>query len=289
MSYVTDPSKWGDITPDMYDEINAEIEKTFDEGCHGNCASCESGCEDQNHLPVFAKRMYIVTSGKGGTGKSTVCAMLACELARQGLKVGLLDCDLSASTIPQLLGLEGQVLSAEDNKMMPVTAPQGMKVMSFNLVEPDRSAPVLWVSADQSNVVNYMYTGTVWGELDVMLLDMPSGGGDIPLNLYTAFPLDGTIIVTNPGQLAVSPVQRCISMVRSLLAAPVAIIENKAFGTEPTIGGLYDLPLVCQQVALPLSAEITALSDEGAIDQADCTPLAPVVEFIKNAVASKKR
>lgn len=287
MSYVTDPSKWKDITPEMYDEINAEIDETFAEGCHGNCASCETGCDDQNsnHLPIFAKRMYIVTGGKGGTGKSTVAVMLAYELARQGLKVGLLDCDLCCSTVPQLMGLEGQVLSGEDQKMIPVTSPEGIQVMSFNLIEPDRTAAVLWPSGDQSNVVQYMYSGTAWADLDVMIVDMPAGGGSVPLNLFTSFPLSGTIVVTNPGALAVGPVQRSIAMYRTLLAAPVALVENKAWDETPSCHEMYDLPPMCMKVALPLSAEITALGDEGQMAKADCAPLQPVVEYVKNMVA----
>ncbi len=294
MSIITDPSKWKDITPDMYDQINEEIERTFSEGCHGNCSSCESGCDDKNHLPMFAKRMYIVTSGKGGTGKSTVTVMLAYQLARQGLKVGILDCDLSASTIPQMMGLIGrQVTSAPDNKMNPVISPEGIKVMSFNLIEADRTAPVLWPSGDQYNVVSYMYSGTLWGELDVLLVDMPSNGGDVHLNLFTEFPLSGTIIVTNPGYLAVGPVQRCISLCRSLMAAPIAFIENKTFDIVPTWQAAYELSPLCQFVALPLEAEITAAGDEGTMHQVDCSALTPVVAYIQRqaqmALPTKKK
>ncbi len=229
--------------------------------------------------------MYIVTSGKGGTGKSTVTVMLAYELARQGARGGILDCDLSASTIPQMMGLLGhQVTSAPDNKMNPVVSPEGIKVMSFNLIEADRSAPVLWPSGDQYNVVSYMYSGTLWGELDVLLVDMPSNGGDVHLNLFTEFPLSGTVIVTNPGSLAVGPVQRCISMCRSLMAAPVALVENKSFDTVPTCQTMYDLSPLCQFVALPLDAEITAAGDDGTMSQVDCSALTPVVAYMNRMV-----
>lgn len=285
MSFVTDPSKWKDITPDMYDQINDEIEQTFAQGCHGNCSSCEGSCEEKNHLPVFAKRMYIITSGKGGTGKSTVTVMLAYELARQGAKVGILDCDLAASTIPQLMGLVGRrVTSAGENTMNPVVTPEGIKVMSYNLIEADPTTPMLYPSGDQYNVVSFMYSGTLWGELDVLLVDMPASGGDVHLNLFTEFPLSGTVIVTNPGNLAVEPVQRCISMCRSLMAAPVALIENKSFDNVPTWQSQYDVSPLCQFVALPLEAEITAAGDEGTMKEVDCTPLAPVVAYMNRMV-----
>lgn len=286
LHFITDPNSWKDITPDMYDEINAQIEQTFDEGCHGQCSSCESGCDSSNQLPVFAKRMYAVTGGKGGTGKSTVTALLAGALARRGLKVGVLDCDLPCSAIPQLMGLHDRVLS-EENKMSPVVTPEGIEVMSMNLIAEDRAEPVLWAGIDTFNVVNYLYTGTTWGELDVMLLDMPSGAADVPLNLYTSFPVDGSIIVTEPGTLPYVATQRTINMTSMLMSRPVAYVENRALDTLPVSADQYALPAGCLKLALPLDAAIAAGAEEGALASAEVPALAPLVELIAKAVADK--
>ena len=283
--FITDPSSWKDITPDMYDEINAQIEETFDEGCHSQCSSCESGCDDK--LPVYAKRMYAVTGGKGGTGKSCVTVLLAAALARKGLRVGVLDCDLPGSTIPQLMGLHDRVMG-EEQRMKPVITPDGLEVISMNLIAADRAEPILWAGIDTSNVVNYLYTGTDWGELDVMLLDMPSGAGDVPLNLYTSFPVDGTIIVTEPGSLPFVPTQRTINLCSMLMSKPVAYIENRALSTAPVSADQYTLPAGCLKTALPLDAELAAKAEEGDLTSYDAPALDAVVALIQKAVADKK-
>lgn len=284
-NFITDPNSWKDITPDMYDEINAQIEQTFDEGCHGQCSSCESGCDDK--LPVFAKKLYTVTGGKGGTGKSTVTVLLACALARKGLRVGVLDCDLPGSTIPQLMGLNDRVMS-ENEIMSPVVTPEGLEVISMNLIAADRAEPVLWAGIDTFNVVNYLYTGTNWGQLDVMLLDMPSGAADVPLNLYTSFPVDGSIIVTEPGSIPYVPTQRTIHLCSMLMNKPVAYIENRSMTGAPVSAGQYELPPACLKVALPLDPELTAKAEEGDVQSYSAPSLDPVVELIARAVAGEK-
>lgn len=284
-NFITDPSSWKDITPDMYDEINAQIEETFDEGCHGQCSSCESGCDDK--LPVFAKKLYTITGGKGGTGKSTVTVLLAYALTRKGLRVGVLDCDLPGSTIPQLMGLHDRVMS-ENEVMSPVVTPEGIEVISMNLIAADRSEPVLWAGIDTFNVVNYLYTGTRWGELDVMLLDMPSGAADVPLNLYTAFPVDGSIIVTEPGSLSWVATQRTIHLCSMLMNKPVAYIENKGESAVPVSADQYELPPACLKAALPLDPALRVKAEAGSLADWDAPALAPVVELIAHA-AGKER
>ncbi len=293
LGFITDPSKWKDITPDMYDEINAQIDQTFEEGCHGDCSSCQSDCDSRENggqkLPVFAKRMYAVTGGKGGTGKSSVCVMLAAELNRRGLKVGILDCDIYNSSIPQLMGLKGPIQRGEEDKMVPVTSPEGILVNSINLIVDDRNEAIIWPGVDAFNIVAYLYTDTLWGELDVLLLDMPSGAGDIPLNLYTTFPVDGTVIVTGPGELAVAPTQRCINLCAMLMSPPIAYVESKGFTEEPVSDGLYVLPKGCVTVSMPLCADVTALGDDGQLQKIDSLPLLPVVERIEKAAQMTKK
>jgi Mrp family chromosome partitioning ATPase len=286
LSFITDPSRWKDITPDMYDEINAEIEQTFDEGCHGDCSSCSSDCDhrESNELPKFAKRMYAVNGGKGGAGKSSVTVLLAGELARRGLKVGVLDCDIYTAVLPHMLGLEGPVHRGEGGAPLPVYTESGIAVMSVDLILDKPMDPVLWPGVDAFNILNYLYTSTLWGELDVMLLDMPSGCGDIPLNLYTTFPVDGTIAVTNPGSLAVEAVQRCINLSMMLMSPTVAYVENKSFAETPISEEAYVLPHGCVSVSIPLSGEIAAQGDEGTLEGLDCPQLQPVADLVERAV-----
>ena len=288
LSFITDPSRWKDITPEMYDEINDQIEQTFSQGCHGNCASCQSDCdsreEQDGRLTKFAKRVYAVNGGKGGAGKSSVTVLLAAELARKGLKVGILDCDIYTATIPHLMGMEGPVLRAEGGGPKPHVSSLGIEVMSVDLILDKQMDPVLWPGVDAFNILNYLYSSTAWSELDVMLLDMPSGCGDIPLNLYTSFPLDGAIAVTNPGSLAVEAVQRCINLGMMLMLPTVGYVENKSFVPQPVSAEAYELPRGCVAVALPLSGDVAALGDEGALEELECPELAPIVEVLERAV-----
>lgn len=259
------PENFDKITPDMYDELNQQIEDIWEGGCHGDCGSCESDCND-NAYPKFAKRLYAVTSGKGGTGKSTVTALLARNLAARGLKVAVLDADLAAATLPALLGAQGPV-SSDGDKVNPVSVTDHIKLLSYDLIADDPYEPVLWPGGDMFNVVNYLYTSGNWGEdNDIMLIDMPSGAGDIPLNLYTAFPVDGTIIVGEPSAVAIGPLRRCVSMTRMFLSAPVAYVENKSLDGGAHLAPQLDLGAKCVNFALPLSPELA--SHDGAITPA---------------------
>ena len=251
------PENFDKITPDMYDELNQQIESIWDNSCHGDCGSCESDCND-NAYPKFAKLLLAVTSGKGGTGKSTVTALLARNLAKRGLKVAVLDADLACAAMPTLLGVNQRVVT-EDDKAVPVPAGENVKLLSYNLIADDPFEPVLWPGGDLFNVVNYLYTGGAWGEdNDVFLIDMPSGAGDIPLNLFTAFPVDGTVIVGENSEVAVTPLRRCVSMMRMFLSAPVAYVENKSLDGEVHLADQLDLGHKCQNYALPLSPEVAS-------------------------------
>lgn len=273
-----------DITPEMYDQLNAEIERTFEEGCHGDCGSCASGCESNpNVLPKFAKRLFAVTGGKGGTGKSTLTVLLAHALTRRGLKVGILDADISGSSIPQLLGVTGPVVSQED-KMKPVVTKEGMEVMAFNLIAQDLTEPVIWPGADTANVVSYLYTGTAWSELDVLLMDMPAGAGDVPLNIYTTLPVDGVVLVAEPGTVGVPAVARCAALCAMLMSPPVAFVENKALSAVPVSADRYDLPVGCMKLAVPLSADIAAACDEGELGKVAAPELEPLAAMMVAAV-----
>lgn len=256
-----DPANFDKITPDMYDQLNQQIEDIWEGGCHGDCGSCESDC-NENAYPKFARLLLAVTSGKGGTGKSTVTALLARELAGRGLKVAVLDADLAGASMPMLLGARGPVTSS-GNKVVPVQVTDHIKLLSYDLISDDPSEPVLWPGGDIFNVVNYLYTSGSWGEdNDVFLIDMPSGAGDVPINLFTAFPVDGTIIVGEPSRLAEAPLRRCVAMTRMFLSSPVAYVENKSLDGGAHLAPSLDLGAKCVNFALPLSPELAAQDGE---------------------------
>lgn len=272
------------ITPDMYEKLNQEIEDIWEGGCHGDCGSCESDCND-NAYPTFAKVLLAVTGGKGGCGKSTVTALLAFALAKKGLKVGVLDADIAGGTLPVVLGAKGPIVS-HNNKVVPAKLDNGTQVLSYNLIADKLDDPVLWPGGDAFNVVNYLYTSALWDELDVMLIDMPSGAGDVPINLYTAFPVDGTIIVGEDSVLSEIPVQRCVGMTRMFLSAPWAYVENKSLDGECHRASVYDLPEKCISTTLPLDPALAG-AENGCLADVEVDGLEPVLERIMAAVEKK--
>ena len=281
---MIDPKDFDKITPDMYDELNKEIEDIWEGGCHGDCGSCESDC-NPNAYPTFAKALVAVTGGKGGCGKSTVTALLAFALNRKGYKVGVLDADIACGTIPVLMGAKGPI-ATQDNKVVPARLDNGIQVLSYNLIADNLAEPVLWPGGDAFNVVNYLYTSAQWDELDVLLIDMPAGAGDVPINLYTAFPVDGTVIVSEDSALSVVPVQRCVGMTRMFLSPPWAYVENKSPDGVCRQAGAYDLPDKCVTAALPLDPALAGAGD-GCVAQAEAAGLEPVLERIEAAVADR--
>lgn len=283
---MIDPKDFDKITPDMYDQLNQEIEQIWDGGCHGDCGSCESDCND-NAYPAFAKVLLAVTGGKGGCGKSTVTALLAFALAQKGYRVGVLDADIAGATMPLLLGAKGPIIS-QGNNVVPAKLDNGIQVLSYNLIADKLSDPVLWPGADTFNVVNYLYTSGAWEELDVMLIDMASGGGDVPINLYTAFPVDGTIIVGEDSALAEVPVQRCVGMTRMFLSAPWGYVENKSPDGQAHRAGAYDLPDKCVVTALPLLPELAGVSGDPCLRDMETDCLAPLLERIEAGIRERK-
>lgn len=279
---MIDPKDFDKITPDMYEQLNREIEDIWEGGCHGDCGSCESDC-NSNAYPTFAKTLLAVTGGKGGCGKSTVTALLAFALERRGLKVGVLDADIAGGTLPILLGAKGPVTS-EDSKVIPVRLDSGMQVLSYNLVADDLTEPVLWPGGDAFNVVNYLYTSGLWDELDVMLIDMPSGAGDVPINLYTAFPVNGTVVVGEDSVLARIPVQRSINMTRMFLSSPWAYVENRSL--DGVCHQSYDLPEGCLCCTLPLDPQLAGIGD-GCLRDLSFPELEPLLDRIVQAVEKK--
>lgn len=281
---MIDPKDFDKITPEMYDQLNQEIEDIWEGGCHGDCGSCESDC-NENAYPSFAKVLLAVTGGKGGCGKSTVTALLAFALNQKGLKVGVLDADIAGATIPLVMGAKGPIAS-KDNKVVPARLDNGIQVLSYNLIADKLADPVLWPGGDTFNVVNYLYTSAAWDELDVLLIDMPSGAADVPINLYTAFPVDGTVIVGEDSALSAVPVQRCVGMTRMFLSPPWAYVENKSLDGVCHRAAAYDLPDKCVCAALPLDPALAGAGD-GCLADAEAAGLEPVLERILAAVAER--
>lgn len=170
-----------------------------------------------------------VVSGKGGVGKSLVTSLLASDMAKKGYKVGIMDADITGPSIPRYFGLEGRALADEEGQILPMTAENGVKVMSVNLVVEHAEDPVVWRGPILANAVKQFYTDVVWGELDYLFVDMPPGTGDVPLTVFQSLPIDGIVVVTSPSDLVGMIVAKAITMAKRMGINIVGAVENMSY------------------------------------------------------------
>jgi ATP-binding protein involved in chromosome partitioning len=205
------------------------------------------------------KHVIAVSSAKGGVGKSTVAVNLACAFAALGLRTGLLDLDVYGPSAPTLLGVAGKkpVMNA-DKTLQPLDA-HGLKTMSIGyLVEA--SSALIWRGAMATSAVRQMIDDVAWGELDVLLLDLPPGTGDVQLTLVQRVPLAGAVIVSTPQELALADVRRGLAMFEKTHAPVLGVIENMAYfenaGARTYIFGQGGARRVAEEAGAPFLGEI---------------------------------
>ena len=177
------------------------------------------------------KRIIAIASGKGGVGKSTCAANLACALKHLGRQVGLLDCDIYGPSIPLMMGVyERPTVSAGERLVPPIN--HSVKVMSIGLLL-ENDQPVIWRGPMISKTIQQFLFAVDWGDLDFLLVDLPPGTGDAQLSLCQAVPLDGGVIVTTPQEASLGVVRKGIAMFRKVNVPLLGIIENMSYFTAP--------------------------------------------------------
>ncbi len=181
--------------------------------------------------PAHVRRVVAVASGKGGVGKSTVAANLACAFAALGRRTGLLDADVYGPSVPKMLGLVGEPAVGPDNKLRPVMA-WGVACASIGLLV-DEGAPMIWRGPMASSAVGQLLNDVAWGTeaepLDVLVIDMPPGTGDVQLTLAQRTLTDGAVIVSTPQEVALIDVRRGAEMFRKTATPILGVVENMAF------------------------------------------------------------
>ena len=203
----------------------------------GECGKDQQSCGIQNNPLNNIKKIIGVMSGKGGVGKSTVSALIARNLAKQGYKVGVLDADITGPSIPRLLGVkDAKAMGAPNNCIYPVQSSDGIKVMSLNLLLEDENQPVIWRGAMISNTVKQFYTDVIWGELDYLLIDMPPGTGDVSLTVMQSIPINGIVMVSIPQDMVSMIVAKAVNMVRKLNIEIIGLVENMSYIVCPDCG-----------------------------------------------------
>ncbi len=185
------------------------------------------------------KHIVAVASGKGGVGKSTTAANLAVGLARLGLKVGVLDADIYGPSVPKIFGITGKPRLVSGRTLAPMEA-YGLKIMSIGFLI-DEETPMIWRGPMVISAITQMLREVAWGELDVLIVDMPPGTGDAQLTMAQQTPLAGAVIVSTPQDLALLDARRGIAMFRKVEVPILGIVENMSYFIAPDTGNRYDI------------------------------------------------
>jgi ATP-binding protein involved in chromosome partitioning len=172
------------------------------------------------------RNVIAVGSGKGGVGKSTTAVNLALALAADGLKVGILDADVYGPSVPMMLGLSGKPDSPDGKSIVPMRA-HGVEAMSIGLLV-DQDAPMIWRGPMATQALNQLLNDTRWGDLDVLVVDLPPGTGDIQLTMAQKIPVAGAVIVTTPQDIATLDARKALRMFEKVAIPVLGVVENMA-------------------------------------------------------------
>lgn len=190
-------------------------------------------------LPTV-KKIIGVASGKGGVGKSTTAVNLALALAQMGKKVALVDADIYGPSIPTMLGYEGQPLLSDDGKTFNPFETYNIKSISIGSLI-SRDTPIIWRGVKISSALEQLMTQTNWGEIDIMVIDMPPGTGDIQITLSQRVEMDGVVIVSTPQDIALIDAIKGVNMFKKTGTPILGIIENMSYFICPCCGARSDI------------------------------------------------
>jgi Mrp family chromosome partitioning ATPase len=228
------------------------------------------------HLNAI-KRVLAVMSGKGGVGKSSVAALLAVALRQQGQRVGVLDADITGPSIPRMFGLH-ETPPMGPVGILPAETKTGIRVMSINLLLPSEDEAVIWRGPLVGGAIRQFWGDVVWGDLDVLVVDLPPGTSDASLTVMQSIPLNGVVLVTSPQDLAGMVVRKAARMAWQMKVSIVGLVENMAYAVCPNCGERIEVfgPSQAMRTAtqlgvpmlgqLPLDPDLARRCDAGEIE-----------------------
>jgi ATP-binding protein involved in chromosome partitioning len=276
------------------------------------------GGQAQREIP-FAQpdsltKVYAIASGKGGVGKSSVTVNLAIAMAKQGLKVGVVDADIYGHSVPAMLGVADTRPTQVEDLIMPVPTPSGVSVISIGMLKPRRDQVVAWRGPMLDRALVQMLADVYWGDLDVLLLDLPPGTGDVAISLGQHLPSAEVIVVTTPQEAAAEVAERAGTMASMMHQRVIGVIENMSFMPCPhctaegiehrleifgkgggarvaaTLGGRfgYDVP-VLGEIPIDLSLREGGDSGKPVVDSDPTAPAALVLSDVARGLSGRGR
>ncbi len=180
------------------------------------------------------RNVIAVGSGKGGVGKSTTAVNLAAALMQEGLRVGVLDADIYGPSIPAMLGIEGKPASPDGKTIEPMHG-HGLEAMSIGVLV-DQDTPMIWRGPMATSALMQLFNDTRWGDLDILVVDLPPGTGDIQLTLSQKIPVAGAVVVTTPQDIATLDAKKAVKMFEKVEVPVLGVIENMAVHVCSTCG-----------------------------------------------------
>ncbi len=243
------------------------------------------------------QKVVAVMSGKGGVGKSSVAAMLAVELRRQGKRVGVLDADITGPSIPQVFGMSEAPTMSPLGIMPPVTE-GGIKLMSINLMLEEKEAAVIWRGPLIAGAIQQFWNDVFWGDLDVLVVDMPPGTSDAALTVMQNLPVAGIVLVTSPQDLAEMVVRKAANMAEHLQIPILGVVENMSYAICPHCGESFEIFGKGQSAAmaaafgadflgqLGLDPEMARLCDAGQIEAYTNAAFVPMAQAISGKITA---
>jgi len=237
-----------------------------------------------------------VLSGKGGVGKSSVTALLAVALERQGYRVGVLDADITGPSQPKMFGLRQRPVS-DPRGILPVETKKGIKLMSINLLLASEDQAVIWRGPLISGAIKQFWDEVIWGTLDFLVVDLPPGTSDASLTVMQSIPLSGVVLVTSPQDLAGMVVRKAAGMAAQMKAPILGLVENMSYATCPDCGARLEVfgpsqaaytatelgvPLLGQ---IPLDPALSRHCDLGRIEAYDGEAFEPIALQVVGRVA----
>ncbi len=282
-----------EVKAELVKAIETELKKIGFDEVIANVKAPKPPREQSNsttgkNIAPHIRNFLMVSSGKGGVGKSTASVNLAIAMAMQGKKVGLLDADIYGPNIPRMMGIEDQKPEIQGNKVIPFKA-YGVEIMSMgSLMEPGQS--LIWRGSMIIKAIEQFLRDILWSELDVLVIDMPPGTGDAQLTLAQSVPVTAGITVTTPQEVSLDDSRRSLDMFKKLHIPTAGIIENMSgficpgdgqeydifgMGTSEAVAKEYDTELLAR---IPIEPEVRVGGDTGM----------PIVYHKPDSVSAKR-